>query len=179
MDAVSAYSVSSLAWFGAQAVPLILWPSFISTLLTPNTLHQQYVPASAVEQYFARSLGFTQLTVGALLLILSGTLHLDSIVDTPTDSVSPYANAVVLMSALYHTLMAIYSYTQYSSIRGAPSAYLLGCVGSSALAVFGLWVLLFAGDKRRISKRTGADKNTSSWPFKNSEADKKKHKKRL
>lgn len=179
MDAVSVYSVFSLGWLSAQAVPLILWPSFIGTLLTPDTAQYQHNRASAVEQYFARSLGLAQLAVGLLLLILSGALPLDSIVDTPTDAVPPYANAVVLVSAFYHTSTAIYSYTQYSNIKGAPAGYLLGCLGSSVLAVAGLWVLLFAGDKRRISKRTGADKRTSGWPFKNSEAEKKKDKKRI
>jgi hypothetical protein len=43
------------------------------------------------------------------------------------------------------------------------------------LATFGLWVLLFAGDKKkRVSRRTGADKSTSGWPFKNAEADRKR-----
>jgi len=46
--------------------------------------------------------------------------------------------------------------------------------GSSALAAFGLWCLMFAGDKGQRSKRTGADKRTSGFPFRNAEADKRK-----
>jgi hypothetical protein len=37
----------------------------------------------------------------------------------------------------------------------------------------GLWCILFGGSSH-ISKRTGADKRTSGWPFGNSEADKKR-----
>lgn len=30
---VSAYSYATLAWFATQGIPLIVWPSFISSLL--------------------------------------------------------------------------------------------------------------------------------------------------
>lgn len=42
------------------------------------------------------------------------------------------------------------------------------------MAVFGLWCLMFGGDKGHISKRTGADKRTSGFPFRNAEASKRK-----
>lgn len=93
--------------------------------------------------------------------------------DSGTDAPTPYANAVVLVSALYHAASASYAYTRYNTT--GQLAYLFGCLGGSALAAFGLWVLMFAGEKkRRVSRRTGADKDTSGWPFKNAEADKKK-----
>lgn len=93
--------------------------------------------------------------------------------DSGTDAPTPYANAVVLVSALYHAASASYAYTRYYTT--GQLAYLFGCLGGSALAAFGLWVLMFAGEKkRRVSRRTGADKDTSGWPFKNAEADKKK-----
>ena len=41
------------------------------------------------------------------------------------------------------------------------------------MAAMGLWCLMFA-EGSRISKRTGADKRTSGWPFKNAEAERKK-----
>jgi len=49
-----------------------------------------------------------------------------------------------------------------------------GVVGSSVLASMGLWCILFASSEGRISKKTGADKRTSGFPFKNVEADKRK-----
>lgn len=68
---------------------------------------------------------------------------------------------------------------RYNSSHGQ-IGYLLGSLGSGALATFGLWILLFADDKGHISRRTGADKRTSGFPFDNVEADKKRvPKKRL
>ncbi|KAK4040046.1 hypothetical protein C8A01DRAFT_35918 [Parachaetomium inaequale] len=179
MDSVSTYSVASLAWLATQAVPLIIWPSLISTLLQvdgPPPQGPQYGAANAsLEQYFARSLGLAQLALGALLLVLSGALPLNSAADAPdTSAPTPSASAAVLVSALYHAATASYAYARYHT-TGGQMAYLLGCLGGSVLAVFGLWVLMFAGDgKRRVSRRTGADKSTSGWPFKNVEAEKKR-----
>lgn len=52
---------------------------------------------------------------------------------------------------------------------------LIGCLSPAN----GKSSLVFGTEKGRISKRTGADKRTSGWPFKNEEADRKKGKKRL
>lgn len=52
----------------------------------------------------------------------------------------------------------------------------MGFIGSVTMGAFGLWCVLFGGDKARISKRTGADKRTSGFPFGNSEAEKRKKK---
>jgi len=49
----------------------------------------------------------------------------------------------------------------------------LGTAGSGVLAAVGLWCLLFASADGRISRKTGADKRTSGFPFKNKEADKR------
>jgi hypothetical protein len=66
-------------------VPLIVWPSLVSTLLRSDSPQQpgiQYSPANAaLEQYFARSLGLSQLALGGLLLVLSGVLPLDSAIE--------------------------------------------------------------------------------------------------
>lgn len=87
---------------------------------------------------------------------------------------SPYASAVILVSSLYHGSAAFYSYARFRFY--GETGYMLGCIGSSLLAAFGLWCLLFGGESARLSKRTGADKHTSGFPFKNAEADKKKRK---
>ncbi|KAK0618255.1 hypothetical protein B0T17DRAFT_537355 [Bombardia bombarda] len=174
MDSVSAYSFASLAWLSTQAVPLIVWPSFISSMLAEGYHHNGAVvtPINAVEQYFARSLGFSQLAVGLLLVVLSGALPLTSLTETPANTVSPYADAVILVSMLYHASSAFYAYTRFNGTNGQVG-YLLGTLGSSLLAVFALWIMLFGSTKGHISKRTGADKRTSGFPFKNREADKR------
>ncbi len=83
----------------------------------------------------------------------------------PVDAVSPYANAVLLLSALHNALAALYRDGWFDS--PGRNAYLLGCLGSASFAFFGLWCLLFAGDKSRISKYHRLDKDTSSFPFTN------------
>ncbi|KAK4195662.1 hypothetical protein QBC40DRAFT_288674 [Triangularia verruculosa] len=171
MDATTFLHISSLAWLLAQAVPLTLWPSFIITLLSSAN----YYPSphsSKIETYLARSLGLSQLFFALLLLVLSGLLPLEP--SGTTTSNNPYAQAAVLITTLYHTAAGIYSYTRYNA-TGGQVAYLIGCLGSGFLSCVGLYVLLF-GDGKRLSRRTGADKSTSGWPFRNAEADKKKKK---
>lgn len=50
----------------------------------------------------------------------------------------------------------------------------LGTLGSGFLAAVAAWCILFASSDGRISRKTGADKRTSGYPFKNNEADRKK-----
>ncbi len=57
--------------------------------------------------------------------------------------------------------------------------FLSGVVGYGFLAAMGLWCILFASSSGRISRKTGADKRTSGFPFKNAEAEKKKGRKGL
>lgn len=169
-------------------MPLIIWPSLISTLLqidSPSRGSSEYSGShyahGSLEQYFARSLGLAQLALAALLLVLSGVLAPSSGTTAATDSetsVTSTASGAVLVSALHHAAVASYAYSRYHT-TGGQMGYLVGSVAAGGLAVSGLWVLLFAGDKQRTSRRTGADKDTSGWPFRNAEADKRKGKKRL
>jgi len=50
----------------------------------------------------------------------------------------------------------------------------LATLGSGFLAMIALWCILFASSNGRISRKTGADKRTSGFPFKNQEAEKRK-----
>jgi hypothetical protein len=50
----------------------------------------------------------------------------------------------------------------------------LGTLGSGFLSLVALWCIMFASSNGRISRKTGADKRTSGFPFKNSEAAKRK-----
>ncbi|KAI4596191.1 hypothetical protein KJ359_005698 [Pestalotiopsis sp. 9143b] len=173
MDAVSAYSFSSMFWLSVQAVPLIVWPQAINGLLTIDRGIME--PASGVENYFARSLGFALLALGAVTVVLSGALPLNSMVESPAEGISPYAAATLLVTTLHHGSAAFYCWSKHTET--GQTGFLLGFVGSAALAAFGTWCLLFGGEKARISRRTGADKRTSGWPFPNAEADKRKVKK--
>ncbi|CAK7202752.1 hypothetical protein SEUCBS139899_005479 [Sporothrix eucalyptigena] len=166
MDAISAYSLASLGWLSAQALPLIVWPSFVASLLMTE------VPVPPVAVYFARALGLAQLGLALQTLVLSGLLPLNSVDDSNT--ASPYAWAALFISTLYHGGAAFYSYgCYYYRMQPTVTAFAVGCIGSSILAAFGTWCMLFGGGSR-ISRRTGADKRTSGFPFTNSTADKRK-----
>lgn len=81
---------------------------------------------------------------------------------------------MILLSTLYHASQAFYSYVRFSGSDAG--GYFFGALGSALLSAFGLWCLMFGSDKGHISKRTGADKRTSGFPFRNVEASKKKGK---
>lgn len=49
-------------------------------------------------------------------------------------------------------------------------SHALGAIGSGSLACMGLWCILFASGSGRISRKTGADKRTSGFPFGNKES---------
>lgn len=110
-----------------------------------------------------------------LIISLSGLLPLTS----PTDAISvdetdvraPYAVSTLLITTLLHGVLAFYNYTRYFS--SSQTAMGLGMVGSTIVAATGVWCLLFATGKGKVSRRTGADKRTSGFPFKNAEADKR------
>lgn len=79
------------------------------------------------------------------------------------------------MTTVYHAAAAFYMYAMWNG-EGV-SSFALGMAGSTVLAAVGLWCILFASSDGRISRKTGADKRTSGFPFKNNEADKRKVKK--
>ncbi|KAK1476003.1 hypothetical protein CCUS01_05106 [Colletotrichum cuscutae] len=183
MDAISTFSFGNLGWLATQAVPLIIWPRFITNLLRPDDY--QYA-AGSLEDYFARSLGFALLTLGLLVVTLSGAVPLaseDLIYSrfaqltsqaAPAGTVSPYANAALILSSVHHASAGFYCYSRW--LRTGQTAFALGCLGSAIFAVSGLWCLMFAGDKSRRSKKHGYDKDTSSFPFKNTESYRSKKK---
>ncbi|KAJ2903812.1 hypothetical protein MKZ38_009286 [Zalerion maritima] len=191
MDTIPLYALTTLAWSLLQSLPLLIWPSLISTLLSPPSSSPPS-PGNAgadLEGYYARSLALSNLAVGLLVFVLSGFLPLGppgsqntttTITTTTTAaSPSPYAAAGILISTLHHSLAALHQYFRASSARArSPAGYYLGCAGNSLVACFGLWMLLFDGDAGRVSRRTGADERTSGFPFGNREADRKDEGKR-
>ncbi|KAI0868402.1 hypothetical protein GGS24DRAFT_494591 [Hypoxylon argillaceum] len=181
--AISAYSFASCGWNALQAAPLIrelclLLPSNSRPSLTPSPLTILKFPiykspgGGDIEHYLARSLGFALLALGLVTVVLTGSLPVGSVIDTAEDVPSPYAAPVLLLTTLHHAASAFQGWARYTATDQA--GYLLGFVGSAGLAAFGTWCLLFGGEKARISRRTGADKRTSGFPFRNAEADRRK-----
>ena len=75
------------------------------------------------------------------------------------------------MTSVFHAASACYAYTWYTT--SGQGGFAVAVAGGSILAAIGLWCVLFASDNGKISRRTGADKRTTGFPFANSEAAKK------
>ena len=84
------------------------------------------------------------------------------------DPKAPYAVPVLTISFIYHAVNAFFCYARYTSIGQA--AFAFGALGSAGMASVGLWCILFASSSGRISRKTGADKRTSGFPFGNKES---------
>lgn len=135
-----------------------------------------------IEAYLSRAFGFALLAISILTMLLTGSVPLggSSVVgDVDTTAATtddenpraPYAVPTLLVTTLFHSILAFYNYTWY--LASGQTALGLGMVGSAVVASVGIWCLLFATSKGHISRRTGADKRTSGYPFRNVEADKK------
>jgi len=173
----NAYALTTSAYLSAQALPMLLTPRIIAAMLSPDMRS-----ATDLEYYLSRLLGLTLLALAALSLVLTGTVPLTTSPPAATttdtdDARAPYAQPTLLVTFLYHAACAFYSYAVWT--QGGLFPHLVGVIGSAGLAAVGLWCILFATTEGRFSKKTGADKRTSSYPFKNVEADKRKAGKRL
>ena len=84
------------------------------------------------------------------------------------DPKAPYAVPVLTISCIYHAANAFFCYARYTG--SGQASFSFGGIGSAFLASVGLWCILFASSSGRISKKTGADKRTSGFPFGNKEA---------
>jgi glutathione S-transferase len=92
------------------------------------------------------------------------------------DAKAPYARPILMTTTMFHGLSFVYCYMRYVSYQ--QTGFVLGALGYGIMATVGIWGVVFGDTKARLSKRTGADKRTSGWPFKNTQAyDKKKDRK--
>ena len=134
-----------------------------------------------LETYFSRTLGLTLFALALLTLILSGVVPLRNDIADETDgkdnnkSPDPYAYPTLVVTTTYHALTAFYIYAQFTYRLGS-FAFGVGLTASGVLFCVGVWVVLFASEKGRISKTTGADKRTGNFPFENKESAREKKK---
>ncbi|OQE20733.1 hypothetical protein PENFLA_c016G07538 [Penicillium flavigenum] len=171
MDVFRAYTYSTAAWLSLQSLPLITGPSMMVTMLLDETR-----PVSPMEIYFARCLGFSFLTIAVLTVMLTGSIPLtadikESVTTEEDDPKAPYAVPTLMVTSIFHAACAFYAYTWY--VTGGQGLFAVGVAGYSSIAAIGLWCMLFASSHGKISRRNGADKRTTGFPFKNSEAAKK------
>ncbi|KAF2761545.1 hypothetical protein EJ05DRAFT_472528 [Pseudovirgaria hyperparasitica] len=170
---MAAYTYGTTAWNIIQAIPLMASPTIILTILSPEVRE-----ATVLETYFSRSLGFTLLALGILNLVLTGSIPLSSrlqigngVTTDPSDPKAPFAIPTLSITLVYHAVAGFYTYAMWT--EEGSFAFGLSTGVSTILAAVGLWCLLFASSDGRISRKTGADKRTSGFPFKNTEAAKK------
>lgn len=177
------HSLGSAGWLVTQALPLLISPRVIVSLLSSEPRNAtgiytiprttlDYNPAakrtSDLETYFARALAFALFSLSFLSLQLSGVIPATSIGDSDTTYVLP----TLITITTYHGLTGIYQYVYWS--QGGTASVGLGGLINGGLVVMGIWCMLFSTDKGHISKRTGADKRTSSLWFKNDVAEERK-----
>ncbi|KAF8249265.1 hypothetical protein K440DRAFT_544211 [Wilcoxina mikolae CBS 423.85] len=181
MDVYYYFNYLSAGWMVLEAIPLIVSPTMIITLLSPEVRESTHL-----EEYLSRSLGFTLIAFAILNLLLTGCVPLTSTLSEPaaapagtdlTDPTAPYAVPSLSITLTYHCAVAFYCYTQYAA--GYALTYTIAVAVHSLFAAIGGWVLLFGASNGHISRKTGADKRTSGFPFKNAEADKRKGRKGL
>ncbi|EQL34483.1 hypothetical protein BDFG_03635 [Blastomyces dermatitidis ATCC 26199] len=177
MDVFYAYTYSTAAWLSLQGIPLVATPKMIIMILLDEAR-----PPSMLEIYFARCFGLSLLAITAITIVLTGSIPISSsasysVSAEEDDPKAPYAVPTMLMSSIFHASSAFYTYAWYHTT--GQMSFALAMVVYGGLASVGLWCLLFSSSAGRISRRTGADKRTSGFPFKNEEADKKRARKVL
>ncbi|EGC43127.1 conserved hypothetical protein [Histoplasma capsulatum var. duboisii H88] len=177
MDVFYAYTYSTAAWLSLQGIPLVATPKMIIMILLDESR-----PPAMLEIYFARCFGLSLLAIAAMTIMLTGSIPLSSsaaysISTEEDDPKAPYAVPTILMSSIFHASSACYTYAWFHTTR--QTSFALAMVMYGGLASVGLWCLLFASSDGRISRRTGADKRTSGFPFKNEQADKKRQGKKM
>lgn len=137
----------------------------------------------AIEIYLSRCAGFGLLTLAILTILLTGSIPLTTTIQEPVtaeenDPKAPYAVPTLLVTTIFHGISGFYTYMWYTT--SGQTAFALGMAGYAFVGAIGIWCLLFASENGKISRKTGADKRTSGFPFQNKEADKRfAHKKWL
>ncbi|EEP80489.1 conserved hypothetical protein [Uncinocarpus reesii 1704] len=175
MDVFYMYTYGTGAWLSLQGLSLVASPKMIIALL----LDEPRTP-SALEVYFARSLGLSLITLAILNIVLTGSIPLTSsysISSDEDDPKAPYAVPTLMITSAFHAAAAFYAYTWVA--WGGTVSHMVGVAASGGLSAVGLWCILFASTRGRISRRTGVDKRMSGFPFDNAEADKKRERKRM
>ncbi|KAF1972908.1 hypothetical protein BU23DRAFT_534240 [Bimuria novae-zelandiae CBS 107.79] len=176
MDVYYFYSYGTAAWMALQAAPMIASPTMIVALLSPEVRE-----GTTLEVYFSRSLGFALLTIGVLNVLLTGSVPLSSRLSegattSAEDPKAPYALPTLTITAFFHAILGFYGYAMWTEV--GVFSFALGAIGSGFLFSVAMWCILFASSDGRISRKTGADKRTSGFPFKNTQAHSEKKKAR-
>nr|POE50128.1 hypothetical protein CFP56_71591 [Quercus suber] len=173
--AFTLYTYGTSGYLALQSLPLLFTPGLIVSLLASEPRRM-----TDLETYFSRSLGSAFLLIAALNLLLTGSIPLSSsaaagvvnAIDSNGLSKDPYAYPTLIVTTVYHALIAFYIYAnlQWTAPGGWSFALGAGLVLSTLLFCMGMWTVMFGTEAGRVSKKTGADKRTSNFPFENKES---------
>lgn len=138
--------------------------------------------ATDLELYFSRCLGFSLFILALIALFFTGAIPVSSSITEPVslednNPKAPYAKLIVNIMTIWHGISLIYCYVCYTKYGQA--GYALGAFGYGSMTALGMWIVLFGTTGGHVSRRTGADKRTSGFPFKNEAAYNKKKDKKM
>ncbi|GAM86091.1 hypothetical protein ANO11243_041010 [Dothideomycetidae sp. 11243] len=172
--------------------------SYASFRLTPPFLIHTDHPHPAIETLLARFSALSLLLISFLSLLFSGEItalyraadgddaapRMDSpcmLLPLPPPFTSWTASdeeidatPTLAATMLYHFAAGVLFYASSGGMYLASGWLVTGGVAHLILAAGGLLLVMFGQGPGHISRRTGADKRTSGFPFKNTEAAKKR-----
>ncbi|KAL1307005.1 hypothetical protein AAFC00_005634 [Neodothiora populina] len=171
MDNFRLYTQASAASLAGLAAPLLVSPSLVAWMVSPEP-HA----LTSLESYLSRGFACSLILASFLVLVCSGELKRlygdDSQAVSLPDDKSVSATITAVSTLVYHLVFAIVLYVHGLDPGLSSSLMTLGGALELLLGIAGLLLLVFRGEGK-ISKRTGADKRTSGFPFKNAEAARK------
>ncbi|KAJ9094437.1 hypothetical protein QFC21_005976 [Naganishia friedmannii] len=188
-DVISYWAIGASVWFATLALPLLLFPRLLlflsqtrpagqSLLAKASHRHDQhYDDLSPLESFLCTQLGLGIVVVMGLCLLAIPSPStqkdfpaLSPYTSLPNATPSTFTESLRLpITLLISTLLALSGFLAYNTPSSAIGSGLttLLALGNGCMGVWGWWVGAFGVSAGYRSKKTGADKRTSSFPFKN------------
>ncbi|KAH8083088.1 hypothetical protein HD553DRAFT_313222 [Filobasidium floriforme] len=189
-DVIGYWAITALSWLFLLAIPLLLFPRLLAFLAQSNndpsfnlaSSHkkgQHYDDLTPLEKLLAQQLGWGCVGVAVVLACIIASPNSPAPPFPPlssTTSLPPPVPALPPTTALrlsilltISSLLSLSAFFIYNN-QSVGQAVSVGVgMGNAILGIWGFWVGLF-GFGGKISKKTGADKRTSAFPFKNKNA---------
>jgi len=136
-------------------IPLLFFPRFLVFLAGYNE-----TALSPLERFLSNQLGVLLLTLAAGTIMATP----DGTAISP-DTSSGTTHPLLAPMAVGASVSAFIAW----NTKGVGSLGTFVCVSNGAIGIWGFWALLFSGSGK-VSKKTGADKHTSTYFFANKKA---------
>ncbi|KAF9246314.1 hypothetical protein BU15DRAFT_70415 [Melanogaster broomeanus] len=154
---VSLWAWTSAAALAAFALCLLAFPRFLLFLAETSGGRGTL---TSLEKYLALQLG---IVLGTTAVTIVSTIPNEWPTGSPRKDLQTHPLLVPMTAASLMVTLASYNNRAVGTLATAM------LWGAGAIALFGLWILVFAGSSA-ISRKTGADKHTSSFIFGNKSA---------